>query len=55
MVNINLEILCDNCDKADNRKRLIIKQPHMNNPVEIWVKCDCGNEHYLCDEDDIVG
>jgi hypothetical protein len=44
-----VETHCLVCKSPDNIK-IRIKQPHIYDPVEIWLVCDCGEEHYLGDE-----
>ncbi|UGO50672.1 hypothetical protein PQE68_gp081 [Bacillus phage vB_BanS_Sophrita] len=55
-MKVSLNISCE-CDKTKGYclKRITTKQPHMNNPLEIWISCDCGAEYYLGNVDDIVG
>lgn len=51
-MDINLDIVCS-CDNPDNRMRIITKN-YGEFTDEIWVKCDCGEEAFLCDDGDII-
>lgn len=53
-MNVSIDIDCD-CYTTQNKKTIFIVKPKKKEPSEIWVKCNCGNEQYLCDEGDIIG
>lgn len=52
-MKIVLSVDC-NCNNTHNKKKVITKQYHMEDTVEVWVRCDCGSEEFLFDEGDMI-
>ncbi len=48
-----VETYCLRCKSSDEIK-IEIRQMDMNNPVEVWLVCKCGEQHYLGDEGELV-
>ncbi|GAA0347442.1 hypothetical protein GCM10008931_43410 [Oceanobacillus oncorhynchi subsp. oncorhynchi] len=54
-MEVLIEVTCHNCDNPSNRKRLNIKVDKEDGTREIWANCDCGDQEYICDENEIIG